>query len=233
MADITVYTFSEKLLDKVSGKDPQDTEHKKRILRDNFVGKELHKCYVQGQGKYVYRIGHTNRVISEQEFKAFVNNGLIRSEVREQTILQRTSARIAHQIVGNTGDIPISTPDMQIPAPAPEKPAAFVAQEQQAPARKQHLNRRRVPSPVSAELPFEPAARAVAAPAGRAQQPAASGMGDASYILQQTGMMQAINDTMFFETSERPSFKPFEPAEPEKEGIMGRIKGMFGHKDKK
>ena len=123
MANIIVWTFSERLLDKVSGKNQQDTDYKKRMLRENFIGKELHKCCVMqpnGDRQYVYRIGHTNRIITEQEFKTFVNNGLLVSRVKEQTILQRTSARIAHQIVGNTGDIPISTPDMQIAAPAPQ-----------------------------------------------------------------------------------------------------------------
>lgn len=228
MANIIVWTFSERLLDKVSGKDQQDTDYKKRMLRENFIGKELHKCCVMqpnGDRQYVYRIGHTNRIITEQEFKTFVNNGLLVSRVKEQTILQRTSARIAHQIVGNTGDIPISTPDMQIAAPAPEKPAAFVATEQ---PKKSKLSRRHATTPVSAELPFAPARSAVPAMAELPKQ-TTTDMGNASYILQQTGMMQAINDTQFFETSERPSFKPFAPEEPEKTGVFGRLKGAFGH----
>ena len=231
MANIIVWTFSEKLLDKVSGKDQQDTDYKKRMLKENFIGKELHKCCIMqpnGDRQYVYRIGHTNRIITEQEFKTFVNNGLLVSRVKEQTILQRTSARIAHQIVGNTGDIPISTPDMQVAAPVPEKPAAFVAQEQ---PKKAKLSRRHATASVTAELPFEPARATVPATVARPKQTAPD-MGNASYILQQTGMMQAINDTQFFETSERPSFKPFEPEEPSKTSMLDRIKGVFGRNKK-
>lgn len=234
MADNIIWTFSPKLLEHIVGKTPKETEHTKKVLQEHFIGKELHKRYDARSNKYVYLIGHTNRAISVEEFNKFVNSGLIVSKAKEQNAISRASERIAHQIVGNTADIPINAPEMSF---KPDAGIGAASHEQQAALPQlQHRKRQaRSVSPKVATPQFTAAKKrqpiTVATPAS-APMSAPYDIGNtASFMLEQTGMMQALDSTTFFDQeSEPPQFKPFEADEPKHDGLASKVKGIFHRK---
>lgn len=218
--DVTSYmntlawTFSDKILEQVVGVDDRDVKRKQDMLRKNFIGKELRRFYSPKRQACVYRIGHTNRIISESEFQAYVNSGLLVPSYKQKGTLQR-STHIAKQIVGNTqdtADIPVTEPSLYYEA---QKPA-----------------------PTSAKTLTKALRQATSAITSQATTPAKQSVQTtnrnvsesymmASYALQQTGMMQAIDDSDFFEM-ETPTFKPFEEEKTNRSHpFISKLRGLF------
>lgn len=235
--DVTPYmntlewTFSDKILDQVVGTDDRDVKRKQDMLRKNFIGKGLKKFYSPKRQACVYRIGHTNRIISESEFQAYVNSGLLVPSYKQKGTLQR-STHIAKQIVGNTqntADIPVAEPSLYYeaqtpavtPAPALTKP---VAKERRTPLA------RKAPQQATNVIASQVAVPVPQPVNASTNTNVSESYMMASYALQQTGMMQAIDDSDFFDM-EVPTFKPFEEDKPKKDNpFVNRIKGFFHKK---
>lgn len=108
MMNIT-WSFSEKLLDRVDARTQEEKRTKQEYLKREFIGKELKKFYSPKRKMNVYRIGHTNRIISENEFALFINSGLIVPNVPQQ--VEKQPDKKATKKVTDTADIPIVEPN--------------------------------------------------------------------------------------------------------------------------
>lgn len=231
--DVTSYmntlawTFSDKILEQVVGIDDRDVKRKQDMLRKNFIGKELRRFYSPKRQACVYRIGHTNRIISESEFQAYVNSGLLVPSYKQKGTLQR-STHIAKQIVGNTqdtDDIPVTEPSLyyEVQKPAPTSAKTFtkpVAKERNSPFAPKAL--RQATSAITSQA-TTPAKQ----PVQTTNRNVSESYMMASYALQQTGMMQAIDDSDFFEM-ETPTFKPFEEEKTNKSHpFISKLRGLF------
>lgn len=249
MADI-VFAFNDNLLQHVKGTSPKDTAKKKEVLKRDFIGQELHKCSLKqadGTTTLVYRIGYTNRIITDDEFNQYINAGLLSPRVK-QPIVDSAVKHIAHQIVGNTTEIPVQQPNLQYNVERPTKPLEIESKPKLN--RKVHQPVKKAAEPVinkveqtiaAQVMQKEPVAVPVPAPAAKASTPepvqtdfAMQANQDVknstSYILQQTGMFQALQDTTLFDEPCR-QFQ-FEPETKSSNGVVAKIKGIFHRNEK-
>lgn len=221
------WTFSDKILSQVVGTDERDIKQKQEMLRKNFIGKELKKFYSPKRQACVYRIGHTNRIISENEFQSYINNGLIVPSYKQKKTLQRSS-QITKQFFNNTqntADIPIEEPSLYYEAQTPTVTSMPKITKLERKER-HHVPFTEKVAQQAVNAITNPISTPVAQPARNAASVNENYM-MASYALQQTGMMQIIDDSKFFEM-ETPTFKPFEEEKPKnKNNLLTRIKQFF------
>lgn len=247
--DQPVWKFSKAMLNHVVGDTQEDIMNKRRELERSYIGKELRKFYSKKRGCFVYRIGHTNQIISESEFATYVNRGLIVPEIRkvpEQLI--NTSKHVARQIVGaaDTGSLPTvdptyySVPSATRPQPQAVRPRGAHFAPQAVPAAE------RVASRIPQAAPrFRQPAMATVRSTAPISEPVTPSMiagipdsildreGDsvsaAEERLNQTGMMKAIRDTDFFDRNDAPKFEDFtKDDEPSGfEAAKGKVSGFF------
>lgn len=221
------WMLNDKVLDAVTGKDERTIREKQDMLRRNFIGKEITEWYSPKRQAKVYLIGHTNRIITQSEFETYMKHGMIDPYQKPvKTMLRHTSKIVAPQPQQPVDDVPVQNTD-SITITEPQltydvRPAT----ESVAPK----LSRQR---PVTAEARKPtPAARSIAMPRRAAVPVSAiaqsSDYRNAAYALEQTGMMQAINASDFFDMDDTPSFTSFKAEKHSgNRSIMDRITGFF------
>lgn len=206
------WRFGDGILEQVTGATEADIKAKQKVLSNKFIGKELHRFYSPKKQEFVYRIGHTNRIISESEFETFVNNGLIVPKIRsvaEQ--LTNAGAHTVRRIVNgrDTSSIPIVEPSYyHVPSKA-------------VPESTEETNL--IDKASSAAMSFDDA-RHQNAIAGNAVR-----FNSIEDSLNQTGMIDVLNESDFFDKSPAPEFKPFDVVES-KPTVVDAIKGFFARK---
>lgn len=207
------WKFSDDILNHVVGKTDEEIREKQNLIRKRFLGKELKRFYSPKRDGYVYRIGHTNHIISEVEFQDFVNNGLVIPTYKgiTETTLENTK-RVFRKIVkspADTGEMPIAEPDYRhVPESTKEdieaaRTAAFKA---------------------DGEEPHSTTSLVEAVPTQSMEAEAAA----TQRVLAQTGMMQALEESTFFDNYQNSGFSSFEEA-AQQDSVINKMKGLFGN----